>query len=211
MKLKKTQKNKLFEILEKEKFPLSMFKFIEGQQNSITIINEPYHFTFWEDSGDITYFYSPSDQWYEKDGNATDFDELIIEFYEWINSLEEELEAEDKWANFNNLFNSLNLNYTSNIENEKFSVSEYLELKEKINVLKNCLEELSLKQEEIKFIQSKLDLISEQISHLGKFDWRSLFAGTIMSIIIQLSLSQEQGKNLWQIIKRIFSNFFLTN
>jgi hypothetical protein len=58
-------------------------------------------------------------------------------------------------------------------------------------------------------IANQLDHLMELAKELNKFDWKSLFIGTISSIIIQLGVTKENAHELWSLIKKVFNNFFL--
>jgi hypothetical protein len=53
-------------------------------------------------------------------------------------------------------------------------------------------------------IHSKLTYLVEATNRLNKFDWQGLIIGTILSIVITLSLDTERGRQLWQILLRAF-------
>ncbi len=58
-------------------------------------------------------------------------------------------------------------------------------------------------------IQVQLNNLTQLAEKMSKFDWANLFVGTIISIVIQLSITPDNAKTLWGIIKGIFTGYFL--
>jgi hypothetical protein len=51
-----------------------------------------------------------------------------------------------------------------------------------------------------------LDALSAKIDELNKFDWKSMFIGTIASLIMTLVVPPEVSGMLWEYIKMSFNN-----
>jgi len=66
-----------------------------------------------------------------------------------------------------------------------------------------------LESSQIESIEFKIDKLAEKLTTMDKYDWKNLFIGTFISIVLQLSLSQEQGKEFIGILKRIFATYFV--
>ncbi len=79
----------------------------------------------------------------------------------------------------------------------------------KINQIKSSLGTINLLEEQQVAISQKLDHLIDVAKDLNKFDWKNLFIGTIISIIIQLEVNKENAALLWELIKRVFRNFLL--
>jgi len=103
--------------------------------------------------------------------------------------------------------NSIKLNL--NNEADKFSALEFEDLKIKVSAIKQGLNNIDLLSDQISVINEKLDHLTELAVNMNKFDWKSQFIGTIISIIIQLEVTQENAKSLWALIKQVFNNYFL--
>jgi hypothetical protein len=94
-------------------------------------------------------------------------------------------------------------------EEDKFSFNEYGDLKAKVETLKNSINQIGLLSDQVLTINSKLDHLVDLAKEMNKFDWKNLFVGTIISMIIQLSVTQDNAKALWILIKQIFNNYLL--
>ena len=99
---------------------------------------------------------------------------------------------------------------SSENNNSKFTHLEYLDLSNKLNKLIDAIPDLKLLENKTKAIQLELHNLLDKATELGKFDWRNLFIGTIISIVIQLNVNPENAAALWNLIKGIFNNYFLS-
>jgi hypothetical protein len=85
----------------------------------------------------------------------------------------------------------------------------HIELSSKIDQIKTSLDTIPLLEEQQIAIINQLNHLTELAKELNKFDWKNLFIGTIVSIILQLYVTRENAARLWNLIKTVFSNFFL--
>lgn len=215
-KLKTSQKNEFFDLITKSHFGVEMFNyedhFNEESGDSKVIIkdlSQSFYFEIKNFKSGYGLEFSPGyDKLHETLG-VINWGEIVSQFDKWLYRLKDEINSGDKWEEFKKIIEDTSLSTDTNLLNDKFTVPEYLEIKSKIDLLRTELSKVNLTSLQLNSVNNKLDLLMEQTKSLGKFDWRSLFIGTIMSIILQLSLSQEQGKLIWIIIKQIFSNYFL--
>lgn len=61
-------------------------------------------------------------------------------------------------------------------------------------------------QEELKIVDARLKYLSDAIDKHNKFDWKGIAISTVMAITIALSLDTQQGNQLFQLFKQIFSS-----
>jgi hypothetical protein len=125
----------------------------------------------------------------------------------WLDFLRRELTAENKWEKL--LQEIEHIKYTPTADQSKFTYQEYIELTDKIEKVKASLNTIPLLEEQQVVIINQLNHLSELAKDLNKFDWKNLFIGTIISIVIQLYVTRENAEKLWTLIKLIFSNYFL--
>ena len=217
MKLLVSQKDELFELINtSEWFTPSQFKLIEnvtkenGVNTEIIFENSDYYFRFLEQRQYYGVFianYSPSEKLLFEVASSLDWIKGISHFKNWLRFLNHEINAPNKW---NRIIKELpNIQISSEDDDAKFSYREYIELIDKINQIKELLKKVPLLAEQQNVIVEKLDHLTDLAKDLNKFDWKSLFIGTIASIIIQLSVSKENALQIWSLIKKVFNNFFL--
>lgn len=79
--------------------------------------------------GTIELVFSPGTDRIKEQVIVKNWGEVIDEFYTWIENVVEEVTIEDKWANLDKFISDTGLENSSNVLNDKFSVTEYLEIK----------------------------------------------------------------------------------
>ena len=128
-------------------------------------------------------------------------------FYGWLLWLLREINSPNRWERLNKEIAELDIKYED--ESSKFSVHEFEEVQANIITLKQNIISIGLTSEQFNTINNKLDNLTQLAKEMNKFDWKSLFIGTIVSIVIQLGVTPENAKTLWQMIKQSFHSYFL--
>ncbi len=144
-------------------------------------------------SVDNTNGYSLSGKW----------DRTLFYFKNWAREIFEELTTPTGWNTFENE-NYLNTNI-EDIE-EKFSDTDKILVLQGIDELKERISQLDLPNESIKMIDRKLDDLKIKVDELSKFDWKSLLIGTLVSLILSLSLPPELNGTIWYFVSQSFNN-----
>lgn len=216
MRLLLSQKNELFKIIEFSKFltpgQFSLKEPQDGHDNSfsINLRNSDYNFTIFEDTNYIKSFYVnyvPGIDVYKEISGSLGWSGIIEQFHRWIDNISRELNEPNHWARLE--YEISTINFSTNFNNAKFTVREYEELKSKIELVSQNLNSIPLLLEQQKEIRHELERLTELAKDLGKFDWLNLFIGTIINIIIQLSVTKENAAMLWTLIKATFNTYFL--
>jgi len=211
MKLLLSQKDEIFEIIKNfELFSPIQFELIEDLGNSMTILQfkkSEYYFKFLSNNQGYWANYSPG---WEKILDATDYlnwTQSKEHLFDWLVCLKRELITPNHWENFKSQLSGIS--FKTQYDNEKFSYKEFEDLEMQIDLLKDKLESIPLLVEQNIEIKNHLDRLTESAKDLGKFDWKNLFIGTILSIIIQLNVTPENATALWELIKNTFNQYFL--
>lgn len=216
MKLLTSQKNSIFKIIQdNDFFSPNHFEIIEsalmGEYKTRFEFkaNRSFYFNFFDTDyvNKLYVNYSPGDEQLIDTSKTISWNESLGHFENWLYYLHREITAPNLWEKFKNEISEID--YFNNFSNQKFSFTEFTEIAEKIDILKSGLSSIPLilnQQQEIIF---RLDHLSETAKELGKFDWVNLFIGTIVSIIIQLNVTPENANAIWDLIKRVFNNYFL--
>lgn len=217
MKLLASQKNVLFELIEDYELPPSQFVFQESKSRFSTDIctdlaysNSEFYFSFESNPGNDPHYciYSPGQATFSNEIYTRTWERTLMEFGSWLSFLKREITTINKWDRLKLEMENFKFSFTDN-DNNKFSVAEYSELNEKIAVLKMGISKLSLLPEQLRVMNDKLDHLAILAKDMNKYDWKNLFIGTLMSIIIQLSVTPENAKNLFALIKQIFNSYLL--
>jgi hypothetical protein len=219
MKLLLSQKNNLFDLIEKFGLTPGLFEYKEYEtgkeiyNTTISLKKSSFLFSVTRivnNTRDASLRFSPGDIRYEDSSYAATWYDIESTFKYWLKYLKREIQLEDKWEKLNSEIQSLQLyKEEGDFLNSKFTVPEYLEIKQKIFLLKEGIAKLELLPEQIALLNDKLDLVLDLTTQLGRFDWKSLFIGTIVSIIIQLGVTQDNAKAIWALIKQVFHNYFI--
>jgi len=217
MKLLISQKNELFDLIEKtDYFTPLQFELIETSSKKgdifteVTFKDTTYYFKYFLDKEYYRSFfvnYSPGDDTIVGISSNLSWYSGLTVFSDWLSYLKRELIIPNKWERLTS--DNIDIRFSSSFNEFKFSYVEYEELKLKINQIKGSLGTINLLEEQQVAISQKLDHLIDVAKDLNKFDWKNLFIGTIISIIIQLEVNKENAALLWELIKRVFRNFLL--
>lgn len=210
MQLLLSQKNAIFDEIEFFKFSPSQFSFnAYPEVTIIKLINTDYHFEI-KDTNNYNFStveFSPGEEYFSEAYTCQSWPDTLHRFSLWLDNLKRETQLEDKWERLQQEIESIEIPFSN--DNSTFTVSEFEILRENFKLIKTKILNIGLTEPQNEIIISKLDFLLEQSKTMNKFDWKSLFIGTIITIIIQLSLSQEQGTAIWNLIKEVFKNYLL--
>lgn len=218
MKLLVSQKDELYEMIDTFGFSPTMFEFSElpsqvsaGQKTTLlNLKNSDFYYSFetaYQTEIGHYSIYSPGSGSIRETQNPGNWDWQKQYFRQWLVYLAREINAPNKWERLSKEISNLGINITD--DESKFTAYEFEDLKKRMINLKESIHSIGLDPEQLNTIQTKLDHLLDLAKAMNKFDWKALFIGAIISIIIQLSLSPEVGKLLWNIIKQVFNNFIL--
>jgi hypothetical protein len=220
MKLLTSQKNILFELIQKTEFsPLNFeFKDIPSEKymgqpaTELRLKKTDYFFRFETGPRSISdhhAVFAPGLNTFTEELYSNDWDVQVKIVKDWLRNLSREISSPNKWERLQNEIKHINITNDIDSNEEKFTVTEFEELEQRINTLKSEIIKIELTESQINTINSKLDHLTTLAKVMNRFDWKSLFIGTIISIIIQLEVNPNNAKLLWSYIRSIFSNYFL--
>ena len=213
-----SQKDQLFDIISENELSPSQFELREIQSGissgqratGIYFKNSAFYFIFETGPSTIDKHYArycPGKDSFIKVDYPGDWDLQLNIFKHWVSYLQREISTPDKWSRLNKELSYLDLNYA--FDSDKFTVSEFQVLSVKIHILQDRIKEIDLTHDQTEIINRKLDFLLEKAKDLSKFDWKSLFIGTLLNIPIQLGVSEEKIRSLWSLIKEIFNQYLL--
>jgi hypothetical protein len=206
-----SQKNEIYNIIEKGDLSPNLFKFseVKGNTGSITYVRYSDDFVFMihyiQNGWSINY--SPALARFSQSLSVSNWYEVLKYLKEWLNYLKREISQIDKWKRLEEQIELINISYSDN--NDKFSAQEFEELRNRMFLLKGHLIEINLPTDQLDILNSKIDHLTDLAISMNKFDWYSMFIGSIMSIIIQLGVTHENAKALWTLIKNLFNSSLL--
>lgn len=191
-----SQKNRFFEEIGYYKFSPLLFTFLfDGASTIIRFTNNGFYFKIADSSSKyaICNFVPVEEKLYEMCITA-DLKDTLNCFSGWLGNIQREIQIEDKWLRLQQEAENINISITE--DDSRFSIIEFELLKENLQNIKKDLYSLPIEKNKIDVIGIKLDHLLEQGKHLNKNDWKSLFIGTLISVIIQLSITHGRNRNL---------------
>jgi hypothetical protein len=180
MKLLLSQKNEIYDYIENYGLSPNLFEIIdaasmEAGNTIIKLKNSSFYcrLSMHKDKHIVFVTYSPASELYEKtDYIDTAWSSLFSTIKTWISCIQREISQIDKWIRLKEEISYINLSKEE--ENNKFTALEYQELKTKMIQLKVEIKTIGLTEIQYNSLESKIDLLIEKATHLGKFDWKSI-------------------------------------
>lgn len=209
MKLLKSQKDEIFDLIENQGLSPTIFYFDEiNDLNGNTVLKTKewgFFFVFSEGSrgGHHSYF-CPGRETYDETSYPGSWILQKSNIKNWIVYIKREINTPDKWDSLKNELDSMDIPEFK--DNSKFTYQEYEIIEGKINYFKEKINKIDKLEGKVDVIDQKLDHLLDLAKSLNKRDWKDLFVGFFMNLIVQLSIDKETGKLLWEYIKSMFSS-----
>lgn len=131
---------------------------------------------------------------------------VLAHFKQWSKQVNNELNTPNGWETFESE-NYLNTNFKD--LNEPFSKTEKEHTRQSLAYIKEKVKTLDVSADSIEIIEQKLGELDSKVDELNKFDWKSLFIGTLASLIMSLGIPPESAGMIWEMIKSAFSGINL--
>ena len=216
MKLLKSQKNELYDWIVAFGLSPSQFNFKEskngigfGVLNQMQFEESEYHFIFDRVSADgrIMLSFCPGIDRYIESHLVIDWFMQKEMFRRWLNALNKEINEPDKWELLEKEMNQFNITFDDSTD--KFSASEYEDLKQRMNQLKEGIKANDLLSEHFEILNAKIVHLTESALTMNKFDWKSQFVGTVINLSMYLAFSEEARTAFLGLIKIALSPIIL--
>lgn len=216
MKLLISQKNDIFDIIVDEGFDPAYFKFSEEKINNNEIVtylrykSTKYYFMFRSTVSGFQTMYSPALRYLEEEESTRGgWKQFSTRIRKWLKFLKQETNTLNKWDTFKNELQQIPFTFSYDDNNEKFSFQELKIIKLKIDDIKNEIKNLELSHETIKLLNTKFDSLYFKACKLSKTDWKELFIGAIIGVILNLAIPPKTSEAIWEIIRNSFQQFIL--
>jgi len=207
MRITNQQKKQLFDIFEGNRLNLIDFEISDSYQE-FEIISKFDYFSFTVRRNDINEYQITVLSIHTTRAGTTVmiWDQVLIRFRLWLKEIKAELNTPNSWETFKNE-NYLNTGF--NDLNQSFSKKEKESTRRSLAYIKEKIKTLDVSLDTLKIIEQKLEELDTKMDKLKKFDWKSLFIGTIASLIMSLGIPPESAGMLWEMIKSAFSGLKL--
>lgn len=170
-----------------------------------------YFFRIYESTGyynSVIINYSPGEKQILDATSDTDWSEVPIYFQSWLSNLHREINSTNLWDRLNKQV--INVPGHTSIENSKFTYEEYKDVTAKLRLLIGSLSNLNLQGNQELELKRNIERLIELAETSPKVDWMNQFVGAIISVVITLNVSPEKATTLWELIKKVFNNYFLS-
>jgi hypothetical protein len=136
---------------------------------------------------------------------------LAARFKYWLNNVVkaylDEINAPDLWQILEEARSHVKDEIGTPKEFEPFSDEEKIRVRLSLNDFRLLIvKNFSPNKEELKSIDARLEHLSDALDKHNKFDWKGIAINTVIAIGVALSLSPEQGHQLFVLFKQVFSN-----
>ena len=221
----KKHKNGFIEIIKEKELDPASFEaeefpaqdFTENEQFVIRLRNSPLLFrvtryvdSFHRYQCEFTYF----DELYPvKTLVREDFYPIKVvyeAFGDWldqhVSEYLDEIGSPDLWALMQHQKPLISADEIGDEDRSMFTEEERKQLRLSINDFRLLIvKTFEPSKDELKSVNDRLDYVAEALDRSPRLDWRSLMLQTLLSISIALSLSREQGEQLFDLFKQVFS------
>ncbi len=138
------------------------------------------------------------------------FDVLAKDFKVWLEEVVkpylDNLNTPDLWQILEENRTHIKSELATPRDFEPFSAEEKIRIRLSLNDFRLLIvQNFKPNKEELESIDARLKYLSDAVDKHNKFDWKGIAINTVIAIIIALSLSPEQGRQLFQLFKQVFS------
>lgn len=211
MRLLPSQKTVIVQTIRNFEFSLSGFDLNELDESSNTISvyykNTDFYYSISTDTvGNFIARYSPAEDKWNGSNISNNWEDLISSFEDWLVYLKREVGASDEWGLIQDEINNLYTIGSTGKDDTKFTTEEYKVLEVKIEELKDKIAKLDLLESQLEIINKKLDDLLIKAKSMNKIDWKNLLVGSVLSLIFQLSIDTNTGREIFGLAKNLFQN-----
>lgn len=215
MDLLNSQKKEIFDLIVYRNFEPNSFELVINHNDFtlgipvLTYKDTKYFFAF--NSGDIkgqsygNSIFSPGKSVLVQMPPYNSWPDQCSNFYSWLDNLERELSIKNPWENIKDYLPSNEIDFRDKDINSEFSFQEVAQIEASLNNFKTqLLEKYTLSAEQIEIISRKIDYLCDTAKRSRKIDWKNIFVGSMINLMITINLSPEQAYAFWQTLMGCF-------
>lgn len=165
-----------------------------------------FYFKF-DRTGDEAFFaeYSPGGRERREIVVTAKWDEQLKNVEKWTRNLLREFQEPDLWTSINDE-RKLAEGASQTADNSPFTPDEQKRLAQDVREIKEFLvRTYSVNQEQAKFVDDRLNYLTEASDRLGRKDWINLTLSVLMTIIIGLSMPPDASRELLRFAGQAFN------
>lgn len=214
--LRKYQKDDTFNLVQKHGLNPLKFRWgtgtaaVGGKRNRVPVlryIGTDFYFQFDRNvPGNLAVTYCPSPKsWVVGPVVTGRWDVVLSRFDEWLSSLQKEM-TPDLWEQLKEYTPSEAVLDTSDMSNAPFSHLEAERVATTLEKLQKEIEKsFGLQGEQLDFVKKQLDYLKDGAKRQGRKDWVHTSIGVVVGIAVNLALSPDKAKVLWDLVRSCFA------
>ncbi len=215
--LKNTQKNDVFLRLTRMRFDPADFAWAEHQRKAphsysnylvsrLVHRSSDYYFIF---DGRLCIFSPGAGQAKVSSEDHLNWGEMLSRVDKWLTELRRELDAPDLWNQYKQQKQFATSVVRSQPNNSMFTEPERKRIAEAVEEVKVQLHSMhAWNAQEAAIIDRQFSHLEEALERVGRKDWLLLFYGGIMSVLINLAVTPEQGDRIMALAATLLRPIF---
>ena len=195
--LRKLQRNELFNAIEERGFSPGDFHLDHGADEArLSHLQSGAYFVIGGSDEPYTTRSLVGDEPVEE-FKRVDWDQVVTFVQAWIWAVKDDIETPDLWAELRRDSALLGVGSDEAIENTPFTPDEQAEIAAQLRELREYVTSTyTLSEAQMRLLDAKLEYLVEAAGRLGRIDWRSVFAGVMITYIVEAALPQEAARDI---------------
>jgi hypothetical protein len=218
--LLRSQQNEVFEVLRKQGFDVSQFRWRERKSTKVRDLrvhelahlpSNSYFIFDWYNKGIVG---APRKQWAQFSPGAESVVErqypgsweLQVKFVRlWLSYLRRELEAPDLWSEFAQQAGLIDVVSTTEGSNSPFSLEERHFIADRLNDISHQIAaEHRLSEYQTAQLESQVAYLVDSSERTGRRDWAFLALGVITNIMLMGTVPPDAGRQMFELLSQVF-------
>jgi len=212
MFLMKSQKNEILRLIEAYGFYPNDFEWLKLEKGDILshyyidflkhketgyffqfdVSGEEHHSNF-SPGGELEHEYADPGSWENQKGY----------FEKWLNYLRREIEQPDLWDEIRLAQEAFEKGLDPYTQNKTFNNDQITQIEVGINQILDYIKSLeNVSEEQYELVKGELEYLKDASKRLVRKDWILMSITTITAIVINLSLSTEEGRVIFKILEK---------
>jgi hypothetical protein len=207
-----SQKNQVFDMIEQTELNPANFEWSETQSKyienlwvpKITYAGSEFFYLFDSLGGNtLAATYSPGEEkLIDETGNLSGWALQRTYVSNWLYYLRREIGRPNLWAEIAKYKFHPASEIVTNISNEPFTFQQVEQILFALKQVKTYIEQQKIASEEqMRFVNEKLDYLAEAVKRQGRKDWIYTCIGAMVTIATALTLTAEHSKVIWSLIQ----------
>lgn len=167
-----------------------------------------FYFKFdYDDEGVRLSVFRPGEQRMKQSKQAENWNQQLNDVKKWLAFVKREVEIPDLWEQLKGYAPQETFIGTAEISNAPFSSSEAENIIASLDKLQAQIEKnFNLQEEQHVFVERQFDYLKDAVKRLGRKDWIHTSIGVMVGIAVNLALSPEKAKLLWDLVRSCFAH-----